>query len=164
MTRFLVAPPGVLESVEVPDELEGVLRVRIYRASRATCHAAPPRRPTGPGALLAVGATREEALARADAAADRIRFVTADAEARLVDGSVRSTFLSFQPPAVGDEEIAAVAETIRSGWLTTGPRAAELERRIAEFLEAKHVLARLVRHGGAPPRAARASASGPATR
>jgi dTDP-4-amino-4,6-dideoxygalactose transaminase len=53
----------------------------------------------------------------------------------------RDTFLSFQPPAVGEEEIAAVAETLRSGWLTSGPRAAELERRMAEFLEAKHVLA-----------------------
>ena len=55
--------------------------------------------------------------------------------------SVRSTFLSFQPPAVGEEEVAAVAETIRSGWLTTGPRVAELERRMSEFLEAEHVLA-----------------------
>ena len=49
--------------------------------------------------------------------------------------------LGFQPPAVGDEEIAAVAETLRSGWLTTGPRAAELERQMADFLEAEHVLA-----------------------
>jgi dTDP-4-amino-4,6-dideoxygalactose transaminase len=49
--------------------------------------------------------------------------------------------LSFQPPAVGDEEIAAVAETLRSGWLTTGPRSAELEERMAAYLEAKHVLA-----------------------
>jgi dTDP-4-amino-4,6-dideoxygalactose transaminase len=55
--------------------------------------------------------------------------------------SRRATFLSFQPPAVGDDEIAAVAETIRSGWLTTGPRAAELEQRVAEYLGAKHVLA-----------------------
>jgi dTDP-4-amino-4,6-dideoxygalactose transaminase len=53
----------------------------------------------------------------------------------------RDTFLGFQPPAVGEEEISAVAETIRSGWLTTGPRAAELERRFAEYVEAKHVLA-----------------------
>jgi dTDP-4-amino-4,6-dideoxygalactose transaminase len=49
--------------------------------------------------------------------------------------------LGFQPPAVGEEEIEAVAETIRSGWLTTGPRAAELEERLAEYLEAEHVLA-----------------------
>ena len=53
----------------------------------------------------------------------------------------RETFLSFQPPAIGEEEIAAVAETLRSGWLTTGPRAAELERRFAEYVGAKHVLA-----------------------
>jgi dTDP-4-amino-4,6-dideoxygalactose transaminase len=54
---------------------------------------------------------------------------------------VRTTFLGFQPPAVGDEEVAAVAETIRSGWLTSGPKAEELERRMAEYLEAKHVVA-----------------------
>jgi dTDP-4-amino-4,6-dideoxygalactose transaminase len=53
----------------------------------------------------------------------------------------RETMLGFQPPAVGEEEIAAVAETLRSGWLTTGPRTAELERRCAEYLEAEHVLA-----------------------
>src|SRR5881392_3093118 len=55
--------------------------------------------------------------------------------------SRRDTLLGFQPPAIGEEEIAEVAETLRSGWLTTGPRAAELERRMAEYLEAKHVLA-----------------------
>ena len=49
--------------------------------------------------------------------------------------------LGFQPPAIGDEEIAAVAETLRSGWLTTGPRAGQLERRMAEYLQAEHVLA-----------------------
>ena len=53
----------------------------------------------------------------------------------------RSEFLSFQPPAITDEEVAAVAETLRSGWLTTGPRTAELEARMREFLEARHVLA-----------------------
>ena len=49
--------------------------------------------------------------------------------------------LSFQPPAVGEEEIEAVARTIRSGWLTTGPNAAELERRFAAYVGAKHALA-----------------------
>ena len=49
--------------------------------------------------------------------------------------------LGFQPPAIGEEEIAAVTETLRSGWLTTGPSAAELERRMEEYLEADHVLA-----------------------
>src|SRR5919201_1107772 len=55
--------------------------------------------------------------------------------------SKRETMLGFQPPAVGEEEVAAVAATLRSGWLTTGPRAADVERRMAEYLEAKHVLA-----------------------
>jgi dTDP-4-amino-4,6-dideoxygalactose transaminase len=49
--------------------------------------------------------------------------------------------LGFQPPAVGEEEIEAVAETLRSGWLTTGPKAALLEERMAEYLDAEHVLA-----------------------
>ena len=53
----------------------------------------------------------------------------------------RKTRLGFQPPAIGEEEIAAVGETLRSGWLTTGPKAAELERRMSEYLEAEHVLA-----------------------
>lgn len=55
--------------------------------------------------------------------------------------SRRETFLGFQPPAVGDEEVAAVADAIRSGWLTTGPRAEELERRFAEYVGAHHALA-----------------------
>ena len=55
--------------------------------------------------------------------------------------SKRSRRVGFQPPAIGEEEIAAVAETLRSGWLTTGPRAAELERRFAEYVEASHALA-----------------------
>jgi dTDP-4-amino-4,6-dideoxygalactose transaminase len=53
----------------------------------------------------------------------------------------RRTRLGFQPPALGEEEVEAVAETLRSGWLTTGPRAALLEERMAVFLEAEHVLA-----------------------
>jgi dTDP-4-amino-4,6-dideoxygalactose transaminase len=55
--------------------------------------------------------------------------------------SRRETFLSFQPPAIGEEEIEAVAETLRSGWLTTGPRTEELERRFAEYVGARHALA-----------------------
>ena len=55
--------------------------------------------------------------------------------------SRRKTFLSFQPPAVGEEEIAAVTETLRSGWLTSGPRAEELERRFAEYVGARHAVA-----------------------
>ncbi len=47
---------------------------------------------------------------------------------------MRETFLSFAPPLIGDEEIAEVAESLRSGWLTTGPRVHAFEERFAEFL------------------------------
>jgi biotin carboxylase len=78
VTRFLVAPAGVLERVDVPDDLAGVELVRVYREPGAVL--TPLRRGADrAGAVLVTGATREEALARADAAADRIRFVTADA-------------------------------------------------------------------------------------
>jgi dTDP-4-amino-4,6-dideoxygalactose transaminase len=55
--------------------------------------------------------------------------------------SRRKAFLSFQPPAIGAEEIEAVAETLRSGWLTSGPRSEELERRFAAYVGAKHGVA-----------------------
>ena len=80
VTRFLVAPLGVLESVEVPQGQKGVLRTRIYREPGYVF--TPLRRGSDrAGALLAVGATREEAVTRAEAAAERVRFVTADAGA-----------------------------------------------------------------------------------
>jgi dTDP-4-amino-4,6-dideoxygalactose transaminase len=60
---------------------------------------------------------------------------------KLSSSPKRETFLGFQPPAVGDEEVAAAAEAIRSGWLTTGPRAAELEERFAAYAGARHALA-----------------------
>jgi dTDP-4-amino-4,6-dideoxygalactose transaminase len=60
---------------------------------------------------------------------------------RLESTARRRTFLSFQPPAVGEEEVEAVAETLRSGWLTTGPRTAELEARFAEYTGARHAIA-----------------------
>src|SRR5205823_14357571 len=53
----------------------------------------------------------------------------------------RGTFLASHPPALDEREIEAVAETLRSGWLTTGPRTAELEARMRDYAEAEHVLA-----------------------
>lgn len=42
--------------------------------------------------------------------------------------------IGFSPPDITEEEIAEVAEALRSGWITTGPRTKELERKIAQFL------------------------------
>ncbi len=40
----------------------------------------------------------------------------------------------FSPPDVGEEEIAEVADTLRSGWITTGPKTKRLEKEIAEAI------------------------------
>jgi biotin carboxylase len=76
VTRFLVAPPGVLESVDVPDDLPGVRCIRIYREPGSVL--APLRRGADrAGAVLAVGDSREQALDRAERAAESIRFAAA---------------------------------------------------------------------------------------
>ena len=43
-------------------------------------------------------------------------------------------FLPFTQPDIGDEEIAEVVETLRSGWITTGPKTRQFERDFAEFI------------------------------
>lgn len=43
--------------------------------------------------------------------------------------------ISFSPPDISELEIAEVAATLRSGWITTGPRTKLLERRLAAYIE-----------------------------
>ena len=45
--------------------------------------------------------------------------------------------INFSPPDISEAEIAEVADTLRSGWITTGPKTKELERRMAEFCHTK---------------------------
>src|SRR5438876_12144032 len=54
---------------------------------------------------------------------------------------VRATFLPLALPWIGDAEKRLVMETLESGWITTGPRAHELARRVAEMAGAQHGLA-----------------------
>lgn len=51
------------------------------------------------------------------------------------------TFLPFALPSIGEEEIAEVADTLRSGWLTTGPKTKQFERDFAAFVGAPFALA-----------------------
>src|SRR3989442_1375334 len=44
-------------------------------------------------------------------------------------------------PSLGDEELAQVKQVLDSGWLAQGPKVKEFERKLAEYLRAKHVLA-----------------------
>ena len=43
--------------------------------------------------------------------------------------------ISFSPPDISELEIAEVAEALRSGWITTGPRTKLLERRLAAYID-----------------------------
>jgi biotin carboxylase len=83
--RFLVPPPGVLEDVEGLEEalaLDGIEDARVYRAP-GWRFGALRRGNDRAGFVLARGESRDDALARADRAAELIRFRTAHAEALL---------------------------------------------------------------------------------
>ncbi len=42
--------------------------------------------------------------------------------------------IPFSPPDISEEEIQEVAEALRSGWITTGPRTKQLEKNIAQWI------------------------------
>ena len=46
-------------------------------------------------------------------------------------------FLPFALPDIGEDEIAEVVDTLRSGWVTTGPKAKRFEQDFSAFLEAR---------------------------
>ena len=64
-------------------QVDGVRRRAGLPAARAGCSGRSCAAPTAPGFVLAVGDSRDDALARADRAAERVRFVTAGASPTL---------------------------------------------------------------------------------
>jgi UDP-4-amino-4-deoxy-L-arabinose-oxoglutarate aminotransferase len=48
--------------------------------------------------------------------------------------TVRTDFLPFSRPSITEEDIAAVADVLRSGWITTGPETEEFEQRFREYI------------------------------
>lgn len=54
---------------------------------------------------------------------------------------MNQAFLPFSRPSIGDEEIAAVEQVLRSGWITTGPKNQELEQQFADRVGARHAVA-----------------------
>jgi UDP-4-amino-4-deoxy-L-arabinose-oxoglutarate aminotransferase len=46
---------------------------------------------------------------------------------------MRESFLPFSKPSISEEEIAAVAQVLRSGWITTGPKTSEFEESFARY-------------------------------
>jgi dTDP-4-amino-4,6-dideoxygalactose transaminase len=53
----------------------------------------------------------------------------------------RASFLPFALPHVTEAEIEAVAEALRSGWVTTGPRVQQFEQRFADAVGCRHAIA-----------------------
>jgi len=54
---------------------------------------------------------------------------------------MRNSFLPFALPSVGEEEIAEVADSLRSGWVTTGPKTKQFEDQFREYVGATHAIA-----------------------
>jgi dTDP-4-amino-4,6-dideoxygalactose transaminase len=52
-----------------------------------------------------------------------------------------TSFIPFHVPSVGEEEIREVEATLRSGWLTSGPRATRFEREFGAYVGASQALA-----------------------
>jgi len=54
---------------------------------------------------------------------------------------MRDTFLPFSLPSIGEEEIAEVADSLRAGWITTGPKAKRFEESSRAYIDSKHAIA-----------------------
>jgi len=54
---------------------------------------------------------------------------------------VTQSFIPFHVPSIGDEEIREVVDTLRSGWLTTGPKTNQFEKEFSAYVRAPHALA-----------------------
>ncbi|MCE5262694.1 MAG: DegT/DnrJ/EryC1/StrS family aminotransferase [Deltaproteobacteria bacterium] len=54
---------------------------------------------------------------------------------------MRDEFLNFSPPSIGEEEIGEVADTLRSDWITTGPKTKRFETDFAACVQAPGALA-----------------------
>jgi dTDP-4-amino-4,6-dideoxygalactose transaminase len=51
---------------------------------------------------------------------------------------LRESFLVFGSPVIGDEEIAEVVDSLRSGWVGTGPKVQRFEQMLAEYVAVPH--------------------------
>lgn len=54
---------------------------------------------------------------------------------------MRETFLPYALPSIGEEEISEVADSLRSGWVTTGPKVKRFETEFAACFGASHAIA-----------------------
>jgi len=50
-------------------------------------------------------------------------------------------FIPFSPPLIGEEEINEVVDTLKSGWITTGPKTQKFEKMFADYVNAESAVA-----------------------
>ncbi|MEZ4671547.1 MAG: DegT/DnrJ/EryC1/StrS aminotransferase family protein [Anaerolineae bacterium] len=55
--------------------------------------------------------------------------------------TARSQFLPFSPPDLTEDEIAAVVDTLRTGWITSGPKTKQFEQAFAHYIGLDNALA-----------------------
>ena len=69
-------------------------------------------------------------------------WIRADKKSRKGKGRtmMEKRVIPFSPPDISELEINEVAEAMRSGWITTGPRTKELEKRLAEYCHTSKVV------------------------
>ena len=54
---------------------------------------------------------------------------------------MRKDFLPFSKPSITEADIASVADVLRSGWITTGPKSAQFEKNFSEYIGCKSSIA-----------------------
>src|SRR5947208_16001876 len=86
---------------------------RLSKTNRHRC-----RRLTRMPPLVAAGAPEEQAMTD------------------IIVRPQRREFLPFSPPLVGEEEIREVVDTLRSPWITTGPKTRRFEEEFSAFVQA----------------------------
>jgi dTDP-4-amino-4,6-dideoxygalactose transaminase len=65
-----------------------------------------------------------------------------DAPGKADPGTMQNhPFIPFHLPSIGEEEVRAVEATLRSGWLTTGPRTAQFEKEFGAYVGAPYAVA-----------------------
>ena len=140
VVEFLRAPEGELVATQGPPE------AHFYHPRGPHLRAAGGRR--RPGRVRARDRRRPEGSgvpSRSCRGSHQFRGeMTGEPDPQLaIDGGqpVRATPLDFSPPLIGDEEVESVVATLRSGWLTSGPRVAELEERFAAYAEVPYAIA-----------------------
>ena len=102
---------------------------RVKVAAGSAAPVAPATKRVSGERVASIATYREEAVA------DRVVVPTDGRYTR------RAEFLPFSPPVIGEEEVTEVVDTLRSDWLTTGPKTRCFEQEFAHYVGAHGALA-----------------------